>query len=284
MRRRNIQKSRRDRLNADSFKVGGNVFIRGWWDDQRKFTPFIAEGTLELSFAEVKGVLQVLPSTSSVSLLDLEEARTAVFYDDESNWPHKDNLQLDGFVYSHFAHGTKDADKRIDWVRLQGKAPFATQPYEQLAKVLREDGDDEGARRVLIAMENDRRWNGTTGSSGHLWSWVLWATIGYGYDTWRALWFVAGLVVIGWGLFLWGHRREWMISIEDHPEHYRPFNPFIYSETLLPLVDLYQSKHWVPNAELRGGKALRGYLWVHTLLGWFFASMLIAGVTGLVQK
>jgi hypothetical protein len=66
---------------------------------------------------------------------------------------------------------------------------------------------------------------------------------------------------------------------------YKPFSGIVYSlETLLPFVDLYQAKHWVPNAESGGGRVLRGYLWFHTLLGWFFASMIVAGLSGVVQK
>ena len=32
------------------------------------------------------------------------------------------------------------------------------------------------------------------------------------------------------------------------------------------------------------GAYLRWYLWAHILLGWFFTSMFIAGVTGLVRR
>jgi hypothetical protein len=266
-------------FDAENLIVDGDVYFRA---GER---PFETQGTLDLAGAKINGELEILPrNTSTDWSLDLHETSAVELFDDETSWPLKDHLKLDGFVYSQIYGGTKDVEKRVDWVRRQGKDNFATQPYEHLAKVLRDEGDDEGARRVLIAMEDDRR-SDETGFGRRLWSRVLWATIGYGYDTWRALWFIAALVVVGWAIFLWGGKRKWIRSTEDHPEHYEPFNPFIYSlETLLPLVDLYQAKHWVPNAKSLGGKTLRCYLWVHTILGWFLTAMLIAGVTGLVQK
>ncbi len=67
---------------------------------------------------------------------------------------------------------------------------FATQPYLQLAKVLREAGDDPGATQVLIGMERDRHRYGE--HSGwrllwpfyRLWGWILDVTVGYGYRPW----------------------------------------------------------------------------------------------------
>ena len=256
-------------------------------DSQGKITPFSAEGTVALTFAHVGGLV-VSPKTVSTSwILDLRGTTTANFFDNVSSWPLTGNLRLDGFVY-HFdidISVPRHADQRIAWVRRQGKANFATQPYEQLAKVLREDGDDAGARKVMIAMENDRLQSPTIGLWELFKGMVLRATIGYGYAPWRVLWYIAILLIAGTILFSHGPKRGWIISTEDHPERYKPFNPFIYSlETLLPLVDLYQAKHWIPDTETRGGKNLRLYLWGHTLFGWFLASMLIASVAGLVQK
>ena len=328
-------------LDAYDLKVGGDVFLRDWADNQGKVTPFVAEGEvnleaanigsnlycnggtfknpkgtaldakvikvdrdvyfsdgdgnypfevdgkLDLTGAEIKGELLVpAKSIAHVADLDLREASTVDFNDGaDKSWPQKDKLKLDGFVYNHFARSTKDAQKRIEWVQHQGNTNFATQPYEQLAKVLREEGDEAGARTVLIKMNVDQFWEGKLGFWQCCKSAILWAMIGYGYAPWRALWWIGGLLVLGFLRFRRGIRQGWIISTEEHPERYKPFSPLIYSlETLLPLVDLYQSKHWIPDANTPGGRNLRRYLWFHTLAGWFFASMLIAGVTGLVQK
>ena len=282
----NFENSKGTALFAENLKVSNNAYLR---DDVRALS---VDGELDFHGAEVKGGLQIIDNPKSKSgrgyILDLREAAATYFMDRETSWPEMNNLKLDGFVYGHLVRGAPtDAGSRLDWLKRQGTNEFVPQPYEQLAKVLREAGDDAGAKTVLIAMENDRWRNGKEDWLERGWGFITWATIGYGYDVSRALWCILGLILIGSFLFIRGgpERRGWIISTEVHPERYRPFNGFIYSlETLLPLVDLYQAKHWVPDAQSKAGKYLRLYLWGHTLLGWFFASMLIAGVAGLVQK
>ncbi len=127
---------------------------------------------------------------------------------------------------------------------------------------------------------------------------TLWITIDYGYQPLRALWWIVGFVIAGALIFRWGYRTG-IVLPSDHsafevfsksgtlPENYPAFNSFVYSlETFLPLVELYQAKYWTP-ARLTGGRRsprlLRIYLWIHILLGWFFALMLAAGLSGLVR-
>ncbi len=295
-------------LNADSLKAASVFLSNG----------FGAEGEVNLAVANAKGGLVWMnlgAGHADKVVLDLSHATFGPLFDDEESWPQQGNLILDGFVYSRIGGGPKDARSRLRWLgRLRPKDTqsfdFTPQPYEQLAKVLREDGDDAGARDVLIAMENARWWYGKIGFWERCWSRILWLTIGYGYDTWRALWFIGGFVLAGTFLFFWGYRSEAITQVDkEKPEHFRPFNSFVYSlETFLPLVDLHQAKHWAPDPEIRQlrppapvaafkplskyqhqfgpafGRRLRWYLWIHILAGWFFTSMLIAGITGLVQK
>jgi hypothetical protein len=244
-------------LNADDLKAR-NVFLE---------SHFEATGTVDLDDATVSGVLG----------------------DQKKGWPTPGHLTLDGFIYGGFKQNAA-VKERLRWLTLQ-PTPLPPQPYEQLANVLRANSDDSGARTVLITMERKMR-SQEAYQHGEplrswtlLWSWILWATIGYGYSTWRAVVFSAILVLFGAFYFTYGNGQAWIISTEEHPESYTPFSGIIYSlETLLPFVDLYQAKHWVPNAQTRGGRTLRRYLWVHTLLGWFFASMILAGLSGVVQK
>jgi hypothetical protein len=200
---------------------------------------------------------------------------------------------------------------------------FWPRPYLQLTKVLREVGDDSGARRVLIALENSRRKNPNLSWWSRRWAGVLRVTIGYGYQPLRAGWWVTLFVLIGFFLFSWGQDAGVLTQVKDKDAAaiqnkdvsvYQPFNGFIYSlETFLPLVDLQFAKHWLPAAELSPhhsvdllkhlrhwpfrwlppwdhnfgpnfGEHLRWYFWFHILAGWFFTTMFVAGVTGLVRK
>ena len=62
---------------------------------------------------------------------------------------------------------------------------FHTQPYRQLAKVLRDSGDDAGATEVLIEME-DRRYAGYGRTDAWLGAFLN-ATIGYGHKPLRTI-------------------------------------------------------------------------------------------------
>ncbi len=303
------------------------------------FMALTAVGKVDFISAQVKGQFFWEPTHSDRTELDLSHTVVGPLFDRNKQWPQQGHLILDGFIYSRFGDGNTDAQSRIQWLDLQRPkitsayqrfvaymcrlfsgeeqrdseklhVEFRPQPYEQLAKVLRENGDDAGAKNVLIAMENARWWHGSIGFWDRCWSWILWVTIGYGYELWRVLWFIAGFLILGTLLFFWGYNSEAIVQIDkESTEHFLWFNAFVYSlELFVPLVELHQAKHWGPDPELRQnrpkvpltlfrplskyqlqfgpafGKHLRWYLWFHVLAGYFFTSMLIAGITGLAQK
>ncbi len=293
----------RNALSADGIKVTGNVLLRD----------FRAEGAVELVGAQIGGQLdcdgarfapnsQLEAEQASVtgaflwrnvkadpsSSLVLTHTRVGPLADDENSWPL--DLDLDGFVYAGIANGPRNAESRLNWLLRQSRGfrwpGFWPQPYEQLAKVLREAGDDAGATTVMVAMEDSRRTDGDLSWWSWMWAWILKLTIGYGYDPFRAGWWVLGFVILGFFVFWCGKRAGVITEANADAAHYRPFNGLVYSlETFLPLVDLFHAKHWLP--EDNGtcfAMFLRWYLRFHILAGWFFTTMFIAGVTGLVRK
>ena len=120
---------------------------------------------------------------------------------DNAFWPTDGRLHLDGLIDSRLG-GAEPAtvDQRLGWLRSQYKrnaskipAPFAAQPYEQLASVYRHAGQDTEARRVAIARRSDLRKYGSRSPPRRIRSGtgLLDKSIKYGYQTWRA---VAGLI------------------------------------------------------------------------------------------
>jgi hypothetical protein len=243
--------------------------------------------------------------------LDLENAKADALWDDESSWPAPGMLTIDGFVYSEFAGGPGDADARLRWLALQPPG-YRPQPYRQVATVLRESGRETGATDVLIAKEEALRRDGGLGHLERAWNRMLDVTIGYGYRPLRALWWMAGFVVIGTVLFGLGYlagivtptdAAAYRSFVESGtvPPHYPSFNAFVYSlENFLPVVALYECEYWRPNpvhdatgqprsraagAVLgrHGGTLLRWYLWFHILAGWTLAPLFFAGLSGLVR-
>jgi hypothetical protein len=242
--------------------------------------------------------------------LDLVGASAGSLADDEKSWPPYGNLFLNGFTYKRLelttntgAEVPRDADSRLIWLRRQDhrRGP-ATEPYEQLAKVLESGGDEQGARQVRIAMEDDLLpflpWY------TRLWRRILKYTVAYGYEPWLALYWAAGFVIFGSLLFAFGYRAG-VIGPTDNDASskfqydrtvrpgYQPFNAFVYSlDTFLPIITLGLKDRWMPNPNLKPrewhfinwGGALRWYFWVHLLLGWVLITLFVAGFTGIIRR
>ncbi|MGH7932409.1 MAG: hypothetical protein ACREQN_04485 [Candidatus Binataceae bacterium] len=248
------------------------------------------------------------------TLLDLENAHAAALWDDAASWPAPGNLILAGFAYGDFSGGPMDAADRLDWIGRQPVSALANpQPYRELAQVLRDSGDEEGATRVMIAKENAVAEHGGLGLADRVWKCLLWMTIGYGYRPLRALWWVLGFVLTGAALFRWGYGARLITPTEQDayarfvetgtpPPHYPPFSSLVYSlENFLPVVDLHQGSYWrpnphhvaarkrrVPSRQAEPGtipaRLLRWYLWLHILAGWTITPLLFAGLAGLLRE
>jgi hypothetical protein len=239
-------------------KIGGSLECAGG-----KF------GAFSLNRTEVKNAFfwHDVREASSTQL-DLRNATVGVFEDDEASWPEREKggLFLDGFVYERIYKSPTDAETRLRWLDRQQE--FTPQPYRQLAKFLREMGDDDGAKQVLFELESriraaERkrlvhsrlRWAFHSGEAA-----LYDATVGYGIYPGRAVWYLGGLTALGWIV----HRRaqrvgamaptdkdayaEFHASNGKTPVHFQPFSPLIYSvESCVPLVKLGQDERWQPD-------------------------------------
>ncbi len=289
-------------LSADGLRVGGDVFL---WKG------FEAEGRVVLAGASIGGCFTWTDVASPESVrLDLRSARVGTLRDDEESWPAGGKLFLHGLVYDEIDdEAPKDAESRIKWLRRQPSDRFTTQPYEQLAAVLRRSGQEEDAREILIAREKDRGRFGQMGRLRKLGHGLLGCLIGYGYRPWRAFWFMLAILLLGWFLFAAGFRsavitptkKEAYVLMDGEggrevSEHYPKFNAVMYSvDMFVPLVDLHQASYWLPNAN-RGsrlnlkvcsvstGSLLRSYLWFHIVSGWALTTLLVVGLTGLIRR
>jgi hypothetical protein len=220
-------------------------------------------------------------------------------------------LLLDGFVYEQLSSDLKlsanIAQTQIDWIRLQPQERFFSQPYEQLAAVLRNVGLPEEGVKVMIK-KNEEHARYSASIEDFLWYHVFGWFIGYGYRPWNA--FIASLVMIavGYVLFHGGYRCGLVTPtdkdayVENYPllprlsEYYPRFNALVYSvETFVPLLKLWMSDYWAPNPTRLGklrifavelplnGPGLRFYLWIHIIMGWVLTTLWVAGLSGLLK-
>ncbi len=303
-------------LIADGVDVKGDVFLR---------QGFTAEGEVRLPGAKIGGQLSCTGGTlgalaiqaaairghflwvnipnSNAATLDVRSASAGGIVDEERSWPASGNLFLDGFEYKRISKGPSDAKTRLEWLARANQ--FTLQPYRQLAKVLREAGDERGAKRVLYEMERrlwrheaelavkegreDRRW--WARMRGRLLSWWLTAkayilkiTIGYGIYPLRVWEALAFLTALGFLFFRLGYFHGAMTPIPANtagqaayhlfksngrrPEGYPAFNSLAYSvENTIQVLRLGQSHYWAPDPSPQG--AGRAPFPSPTFLTWF---------------
>jgi hypothetical protein len=316
----------RPALLADGMKVGGDVYL----DDG-----FTAAGTLSLKSVCVEGSLLLMPAkladckaldadgaqithelrwkpTEPVTgLVNLEDAVVGELQDFWSTerpngfWPRADQgkLRLDGFNYTRIGREQPtEPEHRLVWLgsQLKRSGPrkgFVTRPYEQLAMVYQQNGQDAEARQVAIAQRRDLRWYGDLSPSRKAWNWLFDVTIRYGYQTGRALRWLAAIfalfVVASW---VAQHQANLIVpaqNIKDlHPvptaanctKSYPCFSPLGYAiDTVIPLINIHQADFWRPNASAPYGWIFEFGTWACTALGWALATLIVAGYTGLVR-
>ena len=335
-----------DALNVQGAIVRGDIFLR---EDSKEKRSFISDGDIELVGAQIggdldctggkiKGVLDARRAIikgafiwmkmvdPSASTLNLRDASTYALRDDSESWPAEGHLWPEGFLYVTQVDESSHHRSRLDW--LARMKPFAPSPYRQLAKVLRDSGDEDGSIEALVEMERMQRSEHLLERPG---SAILRFNIGYGYHPLWAAWELLGLAGLGWIIYRRGYLAGAITPKEksayEHyrdpesnpPCHYTRFSPLVYSiENSLPLVNLGQTDCWGPDpnsqilsaqksqrapletlwhlikspSDLRCFLAktttspifLQRFLWVQIILGWVFATLFAAGITGIIRK
>lgn len=201
----------------------------------------------------------------------LSGARIVNLIDRASSWPGPGNLHMGGFVYENLVpEGPFPLTVRLGWVAA-ATAEYAPEPYERLATVLRNAGEDEDAREVLLAKQRRRR--ESLPVAAKLWGFVQDWTVAYGYRPGRAAVWMAVLWAAGSMAF--AHASHPPVNGSGHP----PWNPALFAlDLLLPVIDLGQVGQW----QLRGG-----WQWLSAamiLLGWILATTVAAGATRLLRR
>jgi hypothetical protein len=115
----------------------------------------------------------------------------------------------------------------------------------------------------------------------------------YGYRPSRALAALVALAVLGSIIF--NGDRDSFAAIRDSkyrlhsgasglPPGYPEFNAVLYSiDTMLPFVSLGQKDCWAPTTN---SKTMAAWIYkpIHLVIGWFFATIFLGAVTGIIRK
>lgn len=156
--------------------------------------------------------------------VNFESASTPVLIDDWESWKSARSVVLNNFCFDRLLEGPIDASTRIDWLKkqtsLRSGNMFWPQPWEHLAKILKEMGHYEEAKTILIEREKELRRLGLIGSrqsvhweglgsgitvawiklsniTSRLLHWSYGALAGYGYRPLRTVGWMASFWIAG---------------------------------------------------------------------------------------
>ncbi|MEV6302364.1 hypothetical protein AB0M02_23315 [Actinoplanes sp. NPDC051861] len=248
-------------IDAHGLRVDQGVWMGGGFTA----TGAAEHGTIQVPYATIGGHLwldtSTIGSSSGGALID-----------------------LDGTTYI----GLPRPGRLSDWLRLLRRTPaYAAQPYQQLAAVHRAAGHDREVRTILMAQRQaqiDRR--AITGWD-RFWTRLTGWTLGFGYQTWRALVVLLGVLILSVVAALWAGSEGGLAHTSRTPSVGTPCSTLeqigVGLDLGTPLLKTGARETCAPTTA-PAGQALAVAGWFLQALAWAFAALFIAGFTGAVRK
>lgn len=252
-------------INLGGATVGGQLRF-----EQTTFG--VAEGTsLDLSYGQAT-TLWLRPAAQPAGAVNLVNAKVDRLRDDPATWA--DTVRLRGFVYEVLDKDRAGVRTRLArWVSSERAGGFQPGVYEQLAAAYRRAGRLQDARAVGLAKQ--RRSRGELSWLGKVLHVLFAVTVGYGYRTWLAAVWLAGLLTAGTAVYALSSPSDLRPATADPPD----FQPFAYAlDVLIPVVDLGQQVAW-----LADGPALV-CSWLLITGGWVLTTAVVAGLTNALRR
>jgi len=197
-------------------------------------------------------------------------------------------LAVDGLTYA----GLPQYISPQDWRNLlrDGTHAYAAQPYQQLAAAYRALGDDRQARQTLMAQRDDQLARTQPRWPEKVWGQITKVTLGYGYQPWRALWFLAAVVIVSCVLAVVLGAHGALAQTDKTAALGRPCTVTQQVSVGLDLNLPVGTSVARAGCDLTKDSAsvtaawLTAVGWVLRLLAWVFAALFIAGFTSAVRK
>jgi hypothetical protein len=250
-------------LNAHNLQVDDDVYLRGGFTGS-------GDVTVNLTGVRVAGRLFWLEPV-------LEHTADA----------HR-RIAVDGLTYAD----VPAVVSARDWlVLLQDATPrYAAQPYRQLADGYRALGDERQVREILMAQRDDELTRADARWPEKLWGKITKVTLGYGYQPWRALLFLAAVVAVSCVLavVLGAHG-----ALAQTSKTATPGRSCTVVQQVSVGLDLNlpvgtsvarASCDLTNDSASTTGAWLTAVSWMLRLLAWVFAALFIAGFTSAVRK
>ena len=256
-------------LNLTAATAGQSITFGGSHENRLSWGQIVLQDRLtKFSSARVLD-----PHLSTAGLLILQDARMVDLEFDRGSFPTA--LELDGIQLTRLSPvGDPNLKMQSDWLAswLERDPTYSPSPYTAVASALRAGGD-EGLADDILVLRRDRERDAVNLSDPRWWGWTTAKYLigyGYGWGTFRALYWVGGLSVLGTlVLLVSGNRRKSGLKLG-----------FWYSlDLLIPGIRLRQQHY--DSVELTGWANY--YFYIHSILGYVLLLFVLAGLSGLVQ-
>lgn len=292
--------------------IQGGLLCRGG----KYGAPFGASSSgeiLRLEAARVGGIFEWNPTrvvgggSCSINLRHAQAAvlnvREVAIYTDEQ----RQRYALAGLTYSALGQDLASDPKRLArWIEQADGGGCLPQPYEQMARVLRAEGNRDAADEIAIAKHVHWR-NDYTGRWAPLRRFLeyifLDVPIRYGHKPLNALVCAFIICALASGAF-WAAESAGVMTpvgtdtvvlaqtvpgakpklIRVIPPGHPRFQPVAYVlDVFVPVLDLDQQTRWSPDSRRPWGTECWVLVWVLTALGWYLSTLFISAFTGLIK-
>ncbi len=214
---------------------------------------------------------------------------------------HRHRWEIDGLAYSGVPRLARNGN-RDAWLDLlrTGTPGYKAQPYQQLAAAYRAQGHDSDVRAILIAQRRDQIARGGLSRGDRRWARTTGVLLGYGYQPWRALLYLAGVLAVSVTLAVVLGSHGALVKTAERasapPPASSPATAAAALAEACPLIEtvgrgLDLGTPFLPRAAPgcttttgATGVALAISTWVLQLAAWALAALFVAGFTGIVRK
>ncbi|MGW6931697.1 hypothetical protein ACWGE0_16720 [Lentzea sp. NPDC054927] len=180
------------------------------------------------------------------------------------------DVQFEGLTYEGLPR-----DATVDeWLSLLAtRTPnYATQPWVQLAAAHQAAGHERDVRRIRVAQQRDLRRRGRLSRWGRTWHLIRGVTVGHGYRPGLALVWLAGVLAVSVAVVLLSGAVRCSV-VEQVGYALNVATPLVKVDATRCTVD--------PSG---AGQFVLASTWLLQILAWAFATLFVAGFTGLVRR
>lgn len=249
-------------VHGGGLRIGRDLYLDGGFSAAGSG---LVRSTVHLSAAQVGGLLYV--------------TRGGVRHDDDRH-----RWSVDGLTYAGvpLLGDRRDRDGWIDLLR-RATPRYSAQPYQQLAAVHRAEGHDSDVRVILMAQRRDQIERGGLSGADLWWARLTGALLGFGYQPWRALIVLVGVLVLSVALSI-GLGAAGALAAGPPPRRCTVIETVGRGLDLgAPFLPRSASSTCTVTAT-DAGTVLTIGTWVMQVIAWALAALFVAGFTGIVRR